>query len=236
MPRPIFRREANWDPFQNWTQPSRVFSQDFGLPPCLEPGDVDWVEWAKKRLASFSWGPNAEGLLSPFSGQHLALNQSDLRQLTGRGSEVTAGQGRWKVQLDVKNFSPEEITVKTKDGYMQISGKHEEKQDEHGTVSRCFTRKYKLPQAWICSRSVVSCFKGSCLEQTNPKGGAVVKEAAVKAEIFPKLSTLIINIITISSRSRSIMGTRDGERFFLPNLKRKRRQEEVKCMCVEYQW
>ncbi|XP_033845841.1 heat shock protein beta-1-like [Periophthalmus magnuspinnatus] len=143
IPRPIFRRDADWDPFPNWTQPSRIFAQDIGLPPFLEPGDVDWLEWAKRRLASFSWGLNTkEGLLSPFSGQHLALNQSDLKQLTGAGSEV---KDRWKVQLDVKHFSPEELAVTTKDGYLQISGKHEEKQDQHGSVSRCFTRKYKLP-------------------------------------------------------------------------------------------
>ncbi|XP_020780971.1 heat shock protein beta-1-like [Boleophthalmus pectinirostris] len=145
--RPIFRRDANWDPFPNWTQSSRIFSQDFGLSPFLEPSDVDWLEWAKRRLASLSWGANTkEGLLSPFSGQHLALTQNDLKLLTGGVSEVRAGQDRWKIQLDVKHFLPEEITVTTKDGYMQISGKHEEKQDQHGSVSRCFTRKYKLPQ------------------------------------------------------------------------------------------
>lgn len=150
-PRPIFRRDANWDPFPNWTQPRRIFSQDFGLPPLLEPSDLDWLEWAKKRLDSCTKGP----LLSPFSGQHLALNQSDLTQLTGGVSEVRTGKDVWKIQLDVKHFSPEEITVTAKEGYLLISGKHEERQDERGSVSRCFTRKYKLPQGLdlqhICS-------------------------------------------------------------------------------------
>lgn len=142
-PRPIFQRDSNWDPFPNWTQPSRIVSRDFGVPPFLEPCDVDWLDWARRRLESFcAKGP----LLSPFSGQHLALNQSDLKQLTGGESEVVTGEDTWKVQLDVKHFSPEEITVTTKEGYLQISGKHEERQDEQGSVSRCFTRKYKLPQ------------------------------------------------------------------------------------------
>lgn len=35
--------------------------------------------------------------------------------------------------------------VKTKDGIVEITGKHEERKDEHGFVSRCFTRKYTLP-------------------------------------------------------------------------------------------
>lgn len=146
-PRPLFRRDANWDPFPNWTQPSQIFSKDFGLPPFLEPKDLDWLEWARKRLESFSGPAYTKGpLLSPFSGQHLALTQSDLKQLTGGGPEVRAGGDMWKVQLDVKHFSPEEITVTTKEGYLLISGKHEGRKDDQGSVSRCFTRKYKLPQ------------------------------------------------------------------------------------------
>ncbi|CAN9504867.1 unnamed protein product [Ophioblennius macclurei] len=141
--RPIFRRDVNWEPFPNWTQPSRIFAQDFGLPPFLEPGDLDWLDWAKRRLASFSWPEFAQTpYLPPFAGQ-----QKDLRRLTSGGvSEIRTGQDSWKINLDVNHFSPEEITITTKEGYLQISGNHQERQDEHGSVSRCFTRKYKLPQ------------------------------------------------------------------------------------------
>nr|XP_051693772.1 heat shock protein beta-1-like [Oryctolagus cuniculus] len=38
-----------------------------------------------------------------------------------------------------------ELTVKTKDGVVEITGKHEERQDEHDYLARCFTRKYTLP-------------------------------------------------------------------------------------------
>ncbi|XP_069569924.1 heat shock protein beta-1-like [Brachyistius frenatus] len=148
LPRPIFRRDVNWDPFPNWTQPSRIFAQDFGLPPFLDPGDLDWIDWAKRRLASFSWpGYTQTPLLPPFTSQHSAgVNQKGLRQLTSGVSEIQTGQDSWKINLDVNHFSPQEITVTTKEGYLLISGNHEERQDEHGLVSRCFTRKYKLPQ------------------------------------------------------------------------------------------
>ncbi|XP_018526861.1 LOW QUALITY PROTEIN: heat shock protein beta-1-like [Lates calcarifer] len=147
LSRPIFRRDVSWDPFPNWTEPRRIFAQDFGLPPFLEPGDLDWIDWAKKRLASFSWpGYTQTPLLPPLSSQHpAALNQKDLRQLTSGVSEIRTGQDSWKINLDVNHFSPEEITITTKEGYLQISGNHEERQDVHGLVSRCFTRKYKLP-------------------------------------------------------------------------------------------
>ncbi|KAL6096917.1 uncharacterized protein ACO6RY_06126 [Pungitius sinensis] len=147
LSRPIFRRDVGWDPFPNWTQPSRIFAQDFGLPPFLDSGDLDWIDWSKKRLASFSWpGYTQSALLPPFGGQRTpGLNQKGPRQRASGVSEIQTAQDSWKINLDVNHFSPEEITITTKEGYLQISGNHEEKQDEHGSVSRCFTRKYKLP-------------------------------------------------------------------------------------------
>lgn len=118
LSRPIFRRDVSWEPFPNWTQPSRIFAQDFGLPPFLEPSDLDWLDWAKRRLASFSWpGFTQSPLLPPFVG-----DPKDLRQLTRGVSEVQTGQNTWKVNLDVNHFSPEEIAITTKEGYLQISG------------------------------------------------------------------------------------------------------------------
>ena len=118
LSRPIFRRDVNWEPFPNWTQPNRIFTQDFGLPPFLEPGDVDWIDWAKRRLATFSWpGYTQTPLLPPLGG--LAKGP---RQLTSGVSEVRTGPDSWKIDLDVNHFSPEEITITTKEGYLQISG------------------------------------------------------------------------------------------------------------------
>lgn len=118
LSRPIFRRDVSWEPFPNWTQPSRIYAQDFGLPPFLDPSDVDWIDWAKRRLGSFSWPAFAQcPPLPPVSGRQ----QGD-RQLTGGVSEVRTGQDRWKISLDVNQFLPEEIAITTKEGYLQISG------------------------------------------------------------------------------------------------------------------
>lgn len=51
----------------------------------------------------------------------------------------------WKVCVNVHSFKPEELMVKTKDGYVEVSGKHEEKQQEGGIVSKNFTKKIQLP-------------------------------------------------------------------------------------------
>ncbi|KAG9265415.1 alpha-crystallin B chain-like isoform X1 [Astyanax mexicanus] len=60
-------------------------------------------------------------------------------------SEVRMDKDRFVINLDVKHFSPEELSVKVNDEYVEIHGKHEERQDDHGYVAREFYRKYKVP-------------------------------------------------------------------------------------------
>ena len=60
-------------------------------------------------------------------------------------SHLTDDKDAIKINLDVKQFKPEELNVKVVDGYVVVEGKHEERQDEHGFISRQFSRRYKLP-------------------------------------------------------------------------------------------
>lgn len=39
-------------------------------------------------------------------------------------SEIKQTPDAWKISLDVNHFAPEELTVKTKDGVVEITGKH----------------------------------------------------------------------------------------------------------------
>ncbi|KAG8323606.1 hypothetical protein J6590_001325 [Homalodisca vitripennis] len=50
-----------------------------------------------------------------------------------------------KINLDVRQFSPDELSVKIVEDYIIVEGKHEERGDEHGLVSRHFIRRYRLP-------------------------------------------------------------------------------------------
>lgn len=119
--RPIFCRDVGWEHFPNWTRSSRVFSQDCGLPPFLEPSDLDWIDWAKRRLDSFSWPSFTQSpLLPPFDGEQQSKTEAAGRQ--SGVSEVQTGPDSWRVNLDVNHFTPEEITVATKEGYLLISG------------------------------------------------------------------------------------------------------------------
>lgn len=60
-------------------------------------------------------------------------------------SHVQNDNNNFKVNLDVQQFKPNEVSVKVEDGFVVVCGKHEERSDEHGFISRQFTRRYKLP-------------------------------------------------------------------------------------------
>uniref|UniRef100_A0A8C3SE39 SHSP domain-containing protein n=1 Tax=Chelydra serpentina TaxID=8475 RepID=A0A8C3SE39_CHESE len=59
---------------------------------------------------------------------------------------MTLDKDRFSVLLDVKHFSPEELSVKVVGDYVEVHAKHEERPDEHGYISREFHRRYGLPR------------------------------------------------------------------------------------------
>ncbi|KAG8232743.1 hypothetical protein J437_LFUL012988 [Ladona fulva] len=61
-------------------------------------------------------------------------------------SKVHMDKDHFQIDLDVQRFTLEEITVKAVGNCIVIEGKHEEKEDEHGFVSRNFVRRYDIPK------------------------------------------------------------------------------------------
>ncbi|XP_007257055.2 heat shock protein, alpha-crystallin-related, b15 [Astyanax mexicanus] len=142
MPRPLFKRNGSWDPIRDWPK-SSLLDQCTGPPFFLEPGDISWVDTARKTLETSPWPgflcfPLVTSVCPEISPSFGAGQQSQV-------SQVECDQKTWKISLDVSHFGAEEVSVKTKEGYLEITGKHEERQDEQGVISRSFTRKYKLP-------------------------------------------------------------------------------------------
>ncbi|XP_056120845.1 heat shock protein 67B1 [Rhinichthys klamathensis goyatoka] len=143
--RPQYCHEVSWNPL-SYRWPSVIFNQHYGLPPLLDPRDLSWIEGIFRRLGTSSWpGYLRTPVFAPFtqaSGQHISKLH---REMSGGVSEVVGEMCKWKISLDVNHFAPSEVTVKIQDGFLEIAGKHEERQDEHGYIARCFARKYKLP-------------------------------------------------------------------------------------------
>lgn len=61
---------------------------------------------------------------------------------------ATTEKDEFQVSMDVQQFKPEEITVKIVDDCIVVEGKHEDRQDDHGFISRQFVRKYSLPTGY----------------------------------------------------------------------------------------
>ncbi|EHH51832.1 Heat shock protein beta-4 [Macaca fascicularis] len=113
--------------------PSRLFDQFFG-----------------EGLFEYDLLPFLSSTISPY------YRQSLFRTVLDSGiSEVRSDRDKFVIFLDVKHFSPEDLTVKVQDDLVEIHGKHNERQDDHGYISREFHRRYRLPSN--VDQSALSC-------------------------------------------------------------------------------
>ncbi|CAL8398345.1 unnamed protein product [Boreogadus saida] len=162
-------RTPSWDPFREYHQGSRIFDQAFGMPALCEempafPATSHWPGYMRPQfmspmmshdmgsmMAAQAMMPHqaAPHMMTPMVNPGAVMAQQQARamsrQMSTGMSEIKQTADSWKVCLDVNHFSPEELVVKTKDGVVEISANHQERKDEHGFVSRSFTRKYTLP-------------------------------------------------------------------------------------------
>uniref|UniRef100_A0A0K0EBH0 SHSP domain-containing protein n=1 Tax=Strongyloides stercoralis TaxID=6248 RepID=A0A0K0EBH0_STRER len=60
--------------------------------------------------------------------------------------EITNDDKEFKIKMDVSLFSTDDLKVSIRDRFLQIEGKHDEKDEKCGTVQRSFIRKYLLPR------------------------------------------------------------------------------------------
>ncbi|XP_028852590.1 heat shock protein beta-1 [Denticeps clupeoides] len=144
---PHYCREATWLPLPDWWEISFISNQHFGLPPLLEP-------FVSGRLAASSW-PGYLCSHPAMAYGHFPMQPKLQREIAGGVSEMKTGVHKWKISLDVNHFSPTELSIRTVQGFLEVSGKHEERRDEHGFISRSFTRKYQLPDG--LDPQIISC-------------------------------------------------------------------------------
>ncbi|KAA8586420.1 heat shock protein beta-1 [Etheostoma spectabile] len=187
-------RTPSWDPFRDWHH--RIFDQAFGMP--AQPEDfttfpsTHWPGYMRPSMMTPDM--SLVGQMSPmmphtplmYPAPMMAQQARALsRQMSSGVSEIKQTQDSWKVSLDVNHFSPEELVVKTKDGVVEITGKHEERKDEHGFVSRTFTRKYTLP-------STANVEKVS--SSLSPEGVLTVEAPLIRPAIECSETTIPVNV------------------------------------------
>ncbi|XP_077992342.1 alpha-crystallin A chain-like [Glandiceps talaboti] len=121
---------------------SKMFDEEFGR--------------MQDRMRAFMSGDPRSPLRSPgrspldegsfFRGYYVAPSFQQQSGLQRQISRHEHSENKFRVMLDVQHFTPEEIEVKLVENKLCVHAKHEEKEDEHGSISREFTRQYVLPQ------------------------------------------------------------------------------------------
>lgn len=139
----------------HFEHPHRIIDQDFGST--ITPDDLLMMAAVAPLLSQDYYRPWR---------QQAAANRDV-------GSTIKLDKDKFQLSLDVQHFAPEDISVKIADGYIVIEGKHEEKKDEHGFISRQFTRRYALPDG--CDTETV--------ESKLSSDGVLIVTAPRKSEI-----------------------------------------------------
>ncbi|KAF2885861.1 hypothetical protein ILUMI_20312 [Ignelater luminosus] len=139
----------------NWcsARPSRIRNQHFGvdldMDDLLSPVDCELLRCPVP--SSRPW-------------ELLRTISSKLDTTTPEDKDI------FKVDLDVQQFKPDEITVKvTGKNVITVEGKHEEKQDEHGYISRHFVRRYTLPDSHDINNVISNLSSDGVLSITAPR-------------------------------------------------------------------
>lgn len=93
------------------------------------------------------------------SGEETVVNQEKPDAATPTSSSIGGTPGKsasysvvnkngFQVSMNVKQFAPNELSVKTIDNCIVVEGRHDDKEDGHGVISRHFVRKYMLPKGY----------------------------------------------------------------------------------------
>ncbi|XP_038648954.1 heat shock protein beta-3 [Scyliorhinus canicula] len=72
------------------------------------------------------------------TGDKLSVKES------AKSMEATDAE-MFQVMLDAVQFRPEDIIIQVFEGWLLIKAQHGRRTDEHGFISRSFTRQYHLP-------------------------------------------------------------------------------------------
>ncbi|XP_060520889.1 alpha-crystallin A chain-like [Cylas formicarius] len=125
------------------------------------------------KWATFS-DPDLEDLL-PLAAllQHRRPHHGIHGHLKSHGDKNTTishEKDHFQARVDIQQFKPEEVSVKlSDDNTVTVEGKHEERQDDHGFISRHFVRKYVLPEGTDLKKLKSKLSSDGVLSITAPK-------------------------------------------------------------------
>lgn len=147
-------------------RPLRMMERDFFRDPYFEfpVGRMTPRNFFSRDFRPWDMMRPFEQLMRPMEQLSSAMNQMALNE-----GSITSDNEKFQINVDVQHFRPEEVSVKVIDKHVVVEGKHEEKQDEHGYVSRQFVRRYALPEGCLPDTVQSNLSSDGVLTVTAPK-------------------------------------------------------------------
>jgi len=93
------------------------------------------------------------------------------------GAVSKIGKDGFQVCMDVSHFKPSELVVKVQDNSVLVEGTHEEREDDHGFITRHFIRRYALPEGYEADKVASTLSSDGVLTITVPKPPAIEDKA-----------------------------------------------------------
>ncbi|CAJ1061645.1 heat shock protein beta-6 [Xyrichtys novacula] len=109
---------------------------DFVLPHTLPAGGIQWEKVIPPLI------PRLNGTYGQYNWAPI-ISETD----NTSSAEVNCDDRGFTVQVDVKDFSPQDLLVKVVGDFVEVQGKHEEKKKNGpGFTTRQFNRRYRIPK------------------------------------------------------------------------------------------
>ncbi|KAL7733771.1 hypothetical protein ACLKA6_011496 [Drosophila palustris] len=127
----------------------------------------------------------------PLNEQLHQLEQQ-MGSISGPVSQV--GKDGFQVCMDVAQFKPSELNVKVVDNSIVVEGKHEEREDDHGYITRHFVRRYKLPDGYEADKVASTLSSDGVLTVNVPKPAAIEDKASERIVQIQQVGPAHLNV------------------------------------------
>ncbi|KAM3873099.1 heat shock protein beta-6 [Diretmus argenteus] len=110
---------------------------DFILPATLPASGIPWEKVLPPLFPQLN-GTYGQCTWTP----KLLIPETD----HASSAKVNCDHSGFTVHVDVKLFNPEDLMVKVSGDFVEVQGKHEEKKNGPGLITRQFNRRYRIPE------------------------------------------------------------------------------------------
>ncbi|XP_034105000.1 heat shock protein 23 [Drosophila albomicans] len=119
--------------------------------------------------------------------------EQQLKQLD-KPAACKVGKDGFQVCMDVAQFKPSELNVKVVDNSIVVEGKHEEREDDHGYITRHFVRRYALPEGYEPEKVASTLSSDGVLTVNVPKPLAIEEKGSERIVQIQQVGPAHLNV------------------------------------------